>query len=75
MTPTVMRFTFGIPIAGIAAIHATSAWQLVLRDHEFMRLAGADYDLPLGALHDLASYGVFEEAVPHTIQFQVLDMS
>jgi hypothetical protein len=40
-----------------------------------MRLAGADYDPSLGALHDLASYRVFEEAMPHAIQYQVLDLS
>ena len=43
-----------VPVAGIAAVEAASARQFVLGNDELVRLAGADHELALAAVPDLA---------------------
>ena len=57
----------GVPIAGIAAIVAASARHFVLGDRELVALAGADHELALAAVADLAGDRIVEEAVLEAI--------
>ena len=54
MTLTYVICILGVPIAGIAAIGAALARQFILRNREFVRLAGLDDEFAPVALSDAA---------------------
>ena len=64
----------GVPIAGIAAFIAASARQFFLGDSELVRLAGADYELALAAVSDLAGDGAIEKAVVQPFHDDLFEM-
>lgn len=64
----------GVPVAGIAVIGAASVRQFILGDGELVRLAGADHQLALAAVGDLAGDGAIEEAVPQAIEHDLFEV-
>src|SRR5262249_1806844 len=66
----------GVPISGIAAIGAASARQFFLGDVELVGLAGADHEMALAAVSNLAGDRVVEEAMLEPIDdepFQAIE--
>ena len=68
MTLTYVICILGVPIAGIAAIGAALARQFILRNREFVRLAGLDDEFAPIALPNDARNRTPEMTVTETVE-------
>ena len=64
----------GVPIAGIAANGAASAWNFLIGDRKLVRLSTADHELALAMVADFAGNRTFEKAVPQPLDHDLLEM-
>jgi len=67
-------FIFGVPVAGIAELSSASARQVFFGNGELVRLTGADHELTLSPVSNLAGNGAVEESVAQSFHDDFFEM-